>query len=151
MTTPDHPVGTYVGLFGSHGGDWRARCRRLLDEAGVPWHDPTDPRWEGIDHDSGDRQQALVDELVAEEHAALLGARCAVFHLRGGDPPPPSLAARFELGLLAGRRIPTFLHVEPDAVGRNYLWAAAKLYPGVTTCDSLDEAVEKAVSQLLGG
>lgn len=144
MTRPRHPPGTYVGLYGSHGGDWRRRVAALLNEAGVPWHDPTDPRWEGITHETGDRNQARIDELVAEEHEGLAGAACAVFHLAGGPDPPASLAARFELGLLAGRGTPTFLHVDPGALGRNYVWAAVKLHRHLASCRSLEEAVERA-------
>lgn len=151
MTRPRHPAGTYVGLFGSHGGGWRRRCAQRLDAAGVPWHDPTDPRWEGITHENGDERQALIDELVAEEHAALAGSRCVVFHFAGGEDPPASLAARFELGFAAGRGIPTFLHVDPAARGRNYLRAAARLYPAVRLCVSLDEAVDGAVAAWRGG
>ena len=134
-----------MGLYGSHGGDWRERAKALLDEAGVPWHDPTDPRWQGITHATGDRQQELVDALVAEEHEALLGAACVVFHLAGGADPPESLAARFELGLLAGRGLPTFVHVDPRALGRNYVWAAVNLHGNLTACRRLEEAVERAV------
>lgn len=147
MTRPHQPVSGYVGLFGSHGGDWRRRCVTRLDAAGVPWHDPSDPRWDGITHDTGDRQQELIDELVAEEQEALLGARCVIFHLAGGPEPPPSLAARFELGLLAGRRIPTFVHVEPSALGHNYLWAATERYPHFASCASLEEAVDGAIAE----
>lgn len=150
MTRPRHPAGTYVGLYGSHGGDWRLRAAALLDDAGVAWHDPTDRRWDGITHENGDRHQALVDELVAEEHEALLGLACAVFHLAGGPSPPASLAARFELGLLTGRGIPTFAHVDPRAVGRNYVWAAVKVHPELVSCPTLEEAVSLAVEHMRG-
>jgi hypothetical protein len=86
--------------------------------------------------------------LVAEEHRALLDAGCVIFHLAGGPEPPGSLAARFELGLLAGRGLPTFVHVEPRALGRNYVWAALKLYPNLERCNSLDEAVGRAAERL---
>jgi hypothetical protein len=115
VTRPSHPAGTYVGLYGSLGEDWRRRAKALLDAANVPWYDPTDLRWQGITHENGDQHQALIDELVSEEHEGLLGAGCAVFQLTGGVEPPSSLAARFELGLLTGRGIDTFVHVEPEA------------------------------------
>jgi len=142
----------YVALYGSHGGSWRETCKRRLDAAGVAWHDPTDPRWQGITHENGDRHQTLIDEMVAEEQEALLGAACVIFHLAGaeesGGEPPASLAARFELGLLAGRetrRIPTFVHVAPDAMGRNYLWAAVRRTPHLVRCDTLKDAVRRAI------
>lgn len=160
MTSP--PEAPYVGLYGSHGGDWRQRCRRLLDEAGVPWHDPSDPRWEDITHETGDRHQHLIDDLVAEELTALHDAACVIFHLGGrgeGEDgaeerePPAALASRFELGVLAGlRTLPTFVHVDRTARGRNYLWAALHLYPNLHRCDSLEQAVERAVRRMeVGG
>lgn len=148
MTRPSHPAGTYVGLYGSLGEDWRRRARALLDAAHVPWHDPSDPRWQGITHENGDLYQALIDELVADEHEGLLGAGCVVFQLAGGPRPPTSLAARFELGLLAGRGIDTFVYVEPDALGRNYVWAALRAFPHLVRCDSLEAAVQRAIEKM---
>lgn len=148
MTRPRNPSGTYVGLYGSHGGQWRREACALLDAAGIPWHDPTDPRWNGITHENGDQHQALIDQLVAEEHEGLLGAGCVVFHIGGGPDPPVSLAARFELGLLAGRGTPTFLHVEPEALGRNYLWASSSRFPNLVRCDSLAAAVGRAIEMM---
>jgi len=143
MTRPSHPRGTYVALYGSLGAEWRHRAKVLLDAARVPWHDPTDARWEGITRENGDAHQGLINQLVAEEHEALLGASCVVFHLAGNTP---SLAARFELGMLAGRGLETFVHVEPDAEGRNYVWAVTTLYPHLVRCDSLEEAVRRAIA-----
>ncbi len=148
MTRPAHPAGTYVGLYGSHGAKWRREATILLEAAGVPWHDPTDPRWNDISHENGDEHQATIDQLVAEEHEALLAAGCVVFHLAGGPSPPASLAARFELGLLAGRGLGTFLHVEPGATGRNYIWAALPRYPNIVRCDSLAAAVQRAIERM---
>jgi hypothetical protein len=148
MTLPSHPRGTYVALYGSHGAGWRLRAKALLDAAHVPWHDPSDARWEGITHENGDANQGVIDGLVAEEQDALLGAGCVVFHFAGNQP---SLAARFELGVLAGRGVRTFVHVEPDAQGRNYLWAAVKCYrPHLEPCDSLEEAVRRAIERMEG-
>lgn len=150
--TPE--AGSYVALYGSHGGGWREECKRRLDAAGVAWHDPTDSRWRDITHDNGDRHQPLIDQLVAEEQEALLGAGCVIFHVagaeEGGGEPPASLAARFELGLLAGRdpKVPTFVHVAPDALGRNYLWAAIRRAPHLVRCNSLEEAVRRAIQRM---
>ncbi|PTL85910.1 nucleoside 2-deoxyribosyltransferase domain-containing protein [Vitiosangium sp. GDMCC 1.1324] len=148
MTRPAHPAGTYVALYGSVGEDWRRRARALLDAANIPCHDPTDPRWRGITHENGDQHQELIDQLVAEEHDGLLGAGCVIFHLVGGPEAPPSLAARFELGLLAGRGIATFVHVDPDAPGRNYIWAAIKRHPHLVRCDSVEDAARQAISHI---
>ena len=150
MTMPSHEPGTYVALYGSHGGDWRRYCRALLDRASVHWHDPGDPRWEGITFENGDRHQLLIDELVAEEHKSLLAAGCVVFHLAGGPDPPTSLAARYELGLLAGCGIQTFVHIETTALGRNYLWAALKLSPHLFRCQTLQEAVDASIELMQG-
>ena len=148
MTRPSHPAGTYVGLYGSLGEDWRCRAKALLDVARVPWHDPSDSRWQGITLENGDQHQALINELVAEEHEGLLKAGCVVYQLTGGSEPPSSLAARFELGLLTGRGIDTFVHVEPEALGRNYIWAAVKQYPHLVRCDSVEEAVQRAIEKM---
>lgn len=69
-------------------------------------------------------------------------------HLAGSPAPPASLAARCELGLLAGRGLQTFVHVEPAALGRNYVWATLKLYSHLMRCGSLEEAVAAAVEWL---
>ncbi|MCY1083647.1 nucleoside 2-deoxyribosyltransferase domain-containing protein [Archangium lansingense] len=148
MTRPAHPAGSYVGLFGSAGEDWRRRAKVLLDAANVPWHDPSDPRWQGITHENGDQHQVLINKLVAEEHQGLLRAGCVVYQLTGGSEPPASLAARFELGLLAGRGLITFVHVEPEALGRNYIWAVLKQYPHLVRCDSLEDAVQRAIEKM---
>lgn len=145
MTRPTHPAGTYVGLYGSHGGDWRHEATELLDAAGIPWHDPSDPRWNGITHENGDQFQSLIDQLVADEHEGLLGAGCVVFHLAGGPHPQAALAARFELGLLAGRGLRTFLHVDPGALGRNYIWAAMLRHPNLVRSDSVGAAARQAI------
>lgn len=150
MVLPSHPPGTYVALYGSHGDGWRRRCAERLERAGVPWHDPSDPRWDGIDHDNGDALQDLIDELVEEEQRGLLEAGAVVFHLAGGPDPPASLASRVELGLLAGHGVPAFVHVDPSALGRNYAWATLRRYPHLVRCDSLDEAVDRAVGWLRG-
>jgi len=52
---------------------------------------------------------------------------------------------------MAGRGVETFVHVEPDAQGRNYLWAAVKCYPAhLVRCDSLEEAVRRAIARMKG-
>ena len=142
MTVPKHPAGTYVGLYGSTGGQWRQRCKHLLDAASIPWHDPSDPRWDSITHENGDDHQELIDRLVAEEYEALRGAQCVIFHLAGGADPPASLAARSELGWLAGSGIETFVHVDGNARGRNYVGAVVKLYPHLVSCSTLEDAIQ---------
>jgi len=156
MTRPKR----FVSLYGSQSGDWREVCKTRLDAAGVAWKDPTDPRWQGITHENGDAMQKLIDELVADQHQGLLDATCVVYHLAArveysntrNIPNPDdtgsqvvALAARCELGFLTGRGIPTFVHIEPDVVGRNYLWAQMKPYPHMVRCDNLAEAAQKAV------
>ncbi len=157
--------GPFVGLYGSHSGDWREVAAKLLDEAGVAWYDPTDARWQDITHENGDAMQWLVDELVAEQHQGMLNATCVIYHLASRveyfDPanaPEPSdsgarvaaPAARCELGFLTGKGIPTFVHIEPDVEGRNYLWAQIKPYPYMVRCATLVEATEEAVAYLAG-
>lgn len=152
MEIPDPP---YVGLYGSHSGPWRDEIAGRFEAAGVAFYDPTDPRWQGITEENGDEKQELIDLLVAEQHKALNGAACVVFHLArwktGEDTPEKpvetsALAARCEIGFLTGRGIRTFVHIEPDVEGRNYLWAQIALYPHTEKCDSLKSAVDRAVA-----
>lgn len=149
----------YIGLFGSHSGDWRALCSQRLDAAGVAWFDPTDPRWQGINADNGDEQQELIDELVAEQHRGMRDAACVIYHLASrrtyrlaydelpadAGAPVAALAARCELGFLTGRGIPTFAHIEPDVTGRNYLWAQMRPYEHMVRCATLDDALTRAL------
>lgn len=154
MPLPRHPRGTYVGLFGSHGGDWRERCAEQLQAEGIPCHDPTDDRWSPVNHENGDRYQDLIDDLVSEQNQAILGSRCVVFHLAGkpddDSEAPESLAARFELGLLSGRGIPTFVYLGDGTTdyglrGHNYLLAAVEPFSSVVVCPSLEDATRRAV------
>jgi len=143
----------YIGLFGSHSGDWRARCAAFMDERGIAWFDPTDPAWADINAENGDEKQALIDDLVARQHRGILGAACVVYHLAARNQtgePIAAFAARCELGFLTGRGTPTFAHIEPDVVGRNYLWAQMKPYPHMTRCHSLDEALAQAAAFVKG-
>jgi Nucleoside 2-deoxyribosyltransferase like len=145
----------YGALYGSHSGDWRRAVTAELDAAGLAFLDPTNPGWQGIDASSGDARQAEIDALVALEHQGLLGAACVVFHLarrkvvagRETGETTLALASRSELGFLAGRGIRTFVHIEADVEGRNYLWAQIALYPGwMTRCGSLLQATTSAIA-----
>lgn len=147
MEIPTHP---YVGLYGSHSGDWRSSAIERLSKAGITFYDPTDAAWSRIDETNGDRLQPEIDTLVAKQHLGLLSAACVVFHLarrktRNGvtsdTDVTAALAARCELGFLTGRGIPTFVHIENDVEGRNYLWAQIALYGHMKRCDTLGEAV----------
>ena len=151
------PSVPFVGLYGSHSSPWRAECIRQLDVQGVAWFDPTDERWDDISFESGAQNRPLIAELVKNEIEALRQAACVVLHFaaalgpddrRSGKdlPVSPSLASRFELGLLAGLGTPTFLHVEAQVLGRDYLWAAANLHENIIDCKSLDQAVQSAIS-----
>ena len=155
------PIRPYIGLYGSHSGDWRRSCERALKELGIAFYDPTDVRWKSISEATGDRQQSIIDRLVAKQHRGMLRAMCVIHHLaahvRYADPANrpkpddtgreiPAFAARAELGYLMGRGIRTFSHIEPDVAGRNYFWAAMKDYPHVTRVHTLDEAVELAAA-----
>jgi hypothetical protein len=132
----------FVALYGSQAGDWRKISAKLLEESGVAWHDPTDPRWEEITHENGDTKQELIDELVAEQHRGMQDASCVIYHLASQTT---ALAARCELGFLTGKGIRTFVHVESDVEGRNYLWAQIKPYPHMVRCATLAEALREAV------
>lgn len=150
MEIPDEP---YVALYGTQSGDWRDGVAARLSASGIAWFDPTDERWGTIDDDNGDAKQGLVDELVEREHSGMLGAVCVIFHVarrkkRSGTftgETTNALASRAELGFLAGRGIRTFVHVEPDVLGRNYLWALCALYPGtLVRAADLEEATSLA-------
>lgn len=153
MPIPDEP---FVGLYGSHTGPWRRPVIRKLQQAGIRYFDPTDSAaWSEINDDNGDEKQPQVDELVEKQHQGMLQAQCVVFHLaRWRDPADPSgkkdevcaFAARCELGFLTGRGIPTFVHIDNDVLGRNYLWAEMKLYAHMHRCDSLEDAADQAIA-----
>lgn len=155
LTAMPIPPPPYVGLYGSHSGDWRDEATGLLEAAGVAFYDPTDPRWQGITEENGDEKQELINLLVAEQHKGLNGATCVVFHLARWETrkgvtdktqEKAAFAARCEIGFLTGRGIRTFVHVEPDVEGRNYLWAQIALYPHTEKCDSLKSAVHRAIT-----
>ncbi|HEY8188378.1 MAG TPA: hypothetical protein VIF64_20075 [Pyrinomonadaceae bacterium] len=160
MKIPDKP---YVALYGSHSGNWREACIKLLSHNNLLWYDPSDQRWSDITNENGDQMQPLINRLVAKEQRGLMQARCVVFHL--SHPVASSatrrkraretrnddenfLAARCELGFLIGRGIPTFVHIDSDVEGRNYLWAAIKISPSLIRCRSLLEATKRAIQYM---
>lgn len=157
------PKKNYVGLYGSHSGDWRSICISAFNHHQIPWYDPTDERWKLITEENGDSYQTLINSLVAKQHRGILNASCIVFNLARKksyyykeNKPNPSdtrkiltaFAARCELGFLIGRDIQTFVHIEPNVVGRNYLWAAMKNYSHITRCRTLKDAIGEAVSYM---
>jgi hypothetical protein len=148
----DIPKQPYVALYGSHSGPWRQTCTQLLSANGIAWYDPSDKDWQTISDENGDQMQSVVDRLVAKQQQALLRARCVIFHLSTPNSDPAndkSLAARCELGFLMGRGIQTFVHIESDVKGRNYLWAAVSLYAHVSRYGSLANAVHAAIRYMI--
>jgi hypothetical protein len=159
------PKKTYVGLYGSHSGDWRSVCVKALDNHQIPWYIPTDEQWKAISDKNGDSYQGLINRLVAKQHRGMLNASCVIFHLArrksyhyGENKPKPddtrkvltAFAARCELGFLIGRGIQTFVHIEPNVEGRNYLWAAMKNYTHIVRSQSLEDATGQAIRYILG-
>jgi hypothetical protein len=160
----DIPSKPYVGLYGSHSGDWRSVCARALSNYQISWYDPTDKQWDDITDENGDSYQTLIDELVAKQHQGMLNASCVVFHLaqtksysyEENKPKPEdkgqvltAFAARCELGFLIGSGIQTFVHIEKDVRGRNYLWAAMKNYKHMVRSQTLEEATGQASDYIL--
>ena len=151
----DIPSLPYLGLYGSHSGNWRALAISKLSKAGVPFYDPTDLGWKRINEGNGDLLQHDINVLVAKQHLALVGATCVIFHLArrktldgvtSDTDVTAALAARCELGFLTGRGIPTFVHIEPDVEGRNYLWAQLAPYAHMTRCNTLEDATMNAIA-----
>jgi hypothetical protein len=150
----DIPSSPYVALYGSNSGDWRAAIAARLDAANIPWFDPTNDEWNGIDWHNGDALQAKIDRLVKREQDAMLGARCALWHIgrtiREGvvdtGKTTEAFACRLELGVLLGRGLRTWVVIEPDVTGRNYLRAAAGAHPSASVCESDEEATEKLIA-----
>lgn len=150
MHIPRRP---YVALYGSHAGDWRSPLVARFERENIGWFDPTQDGWSLVDSSNGDGLQGLIDGLVAHEHEGLRRAACVVFYVAkrkrvGGcdtGETTMSLASRCEFGWLIARATPTFFYVEPDVDGRNYLKAAALSSPAMHRCDSLDEALDRAV------
>lgn len=154
MSLPSEP---FIALYGSHLGDWRAPLVARLAREGIAHHDPTDAGWRQVDAHNGDAKQRDIDALVAREHRGMAAATCVVFYLarrarlRGDDGEEVeattlSLASRCELGFLTGRGVLTFVFIEPDFEGRNYLWAQMKPYPNAVRCASLDDALGRAIA-----
>lgn len=158
------PKKKYVGLYGSHSGDWRSICVRAFNNHQIPWYDPTDEQWKVISDKNGDNYQTLINRLVAKQHRGMSNAGCIIFHLarvksyyyEENKPNPDdtgkiltAFAARCELGFLIGNGIPTFVHIEPDVEGRNYLWAAMKNYKHVTRSRTLEDAIGDAITIIL--
>ncbi len=150
----DTPSAAYVALYGSNSGDWRTVVTRALDAKGIAWFDPTNDEWNAIHSHNGDALQATIDRLVKREQDALLGARCAIWHIgrtireRGADTgkTTEAFASRLELGVLLGRGLKTWVVVERDVTGRNYLRAAVSAHASAELCESDEEAVERAIA-----
>lgn len=111
----DIPPPPYVGLYGSHSGDWRNGAIELLDDARIAYYDPTDLAWRRITASNGDLLQSEVDALVAKQHVGMSSSACVIFHLartRKGETSETevttAVAARCELGFLTGRGIRSF-------------------------------------------
>jgi len=141
----------YVGLFGSYGGTWRERAIAWFQARGIACKDPSDPAWDHISHENGDAKQAEIDALVARQHELMHGAACILFNLDAFGPdgkPLPANAARCELGFLTGAGIRTFVHIHPQTIGRNYLWAQLKPYPHIIHCATLESAMQQAAGWL---
>lgn len=145
----------YVGLYGSFIGNWCEIVQTKLDDANIKYHNLISSEWNGITESNGDEKQQQIDSLVSQELDGILGASCVLLHLerqekRNGqliEATSLSLASHCEIGFLAGRKIDTFLHIEPDVAGRNYLWAFAKQHSAIITiCSSLDEAIEQSIN-----
>ncbi len=57
------------------------RLKGNFDAASVAYFDPIDARWQEINADNGDDKQALIDELVAEQHRGMRDAACVIYQL----------------------------------------------------------------------
>lgn len=150
----DIPSAPYVALYGSNSGDWRKAVTPALDAANIPWFDPTNDEWDGIDWHNGDALQAKIDRLVKREQDALLGARCAIWHIGkriieadvDTGKTTEAFASRLELGVLLGRGLKTWVVVEDDVTGRNYLRAAVAAHPSASLCSNDQEAAERTIA-----
>lgn len=148
------PSGPYVALYGSNSGDWRSAITPRLDAANIAWFDPTNDEWNDVHGSNGDALQEKIDRLVKREQDALLRARCAIWHIgkrvtvNGADTgkTTEAYACRLELGVLLGRGLKTWVVIEDDVTGRNYLRAAVATYASATLCKSDEEAAERAVA-----
>jgi hypothetical protein len=148
------PSAPYIALYGSNTGAWRAKITPLFDAAQIPWFDPTNNEWDAINWSNGDRLQPTIDRLVKREQDALLGARCALWHIGRtifeGDTPTEktteAFASRLELGVLLGRGLKTWVVIEDDVTGRNYLRAAVAAHASAELCTDDRDAVKRAVA-----
>jgi hypothetical protein len=149
------PPTPYVALYGSNSGDWRVPVVSALDDARVHWFDPTTPEWDAINWENGDALQPTIDRLVQREQDALEGAACVLWYIarrvrRDGQETGETtiaLASRLELGVVLGRGSPTFVVIEDDVVGRNYLRAVVRRFGAkAIMCESLDEATSRVIA-----
>ena len=139
-----------IGLYGSMLGNWRQEVITRLNSEKIGYFDPTNSKWSEINDSNRDEKQEIIDSLVADQQEQIRKSSCIIFYLANGHKESGkahlSLSSRSELGFLIGAKKQTFLYIEPDFTGRNYLWAMAKLHPDtVTICASLKEATEKAI------
>lgn len=148
------PAVPYIALYGSNNGAWRAPVTAMLDREGIAWFDPTNDEWDSIDWSNGDTLQPTIDRLVKREQDALLGARCALWHIGrtifDGDKPTEksteAFASRLELGVLLGRGMKTWVVVDDDVTGRNYLRAAVRAHAMAVLCANDREAAGQAIA-----
>lgn len=139
-----------IGLFGSMAGDWREQVKVPILAANLHFYNPTDTSWQGINSENGDQKQPEIDHLVALQHQGMHRSTCVLYQLDAFDPdtnePITAFAARCELGFLTGAKIPTFVHINKDVEGRNYLWAQIKPYPHMQSFASLKQALDAAIA-----
>lgn len=146
----------FVALYGNNADSWRTDIViPILKKYNIPYFDPKNKGWENICEENGDEKQDLIDSLVEREHEALLNCKCVIFYLckqvKQNKIPVDgwktySLASRVEIGFLTGAGIKTFVFVEPDVEGRNYIWAQMKPYSNMVRCNSLEDATIKAIN-----
>jgi len=87
----------------------------------------------------------------------MINAKCNIMYLPrqvvwpdGEQGTTHALATRCELGFLTGQGIHSFVVIEPDVEGRNYLWAEMKPYTHMVRCETLDEALRQAIAFMQG-
>ncbi len=137
----------YLCLLGSVGSAWRTTAHAFCEQRRIPCHDTLDPAWESISHENGDARQGEIDALVAKQQQLIAGAAAVYYQLDAQDEkgiPLAAHAARCELGYLTGIQKPTFVYIDPNVIGRNYLKAQARHHDHIHIFESGPAALEAA-------
>lgn len=130
----------FVVLLGEDGGTWRQPLIKHLEEYSIHWLDSTNVGWPVVSAKDSETRQVDVTRAVSRYHNAMDSAACVVLYSSAANP------MRYQFGYCTGRQVRTFFYVSPDDNQRTLFYALAVLHNNMIRCNSLQDAVEQAVS-----